>query len=103
MAHDLHRRSPEVVEDRSRDVGRFRLVRLRSAEDRAPLNVRVPVDGAVCRLGLEVDEVVPEVGCCARAGEWVACVWKTGTARYGVHPSLGCAGRQRGAWERTTG
>ena len=107
MAHALHRyrcaRRWSFEEDRSRDVGRFRLVRLRSAEERSPLNVRVPVDGAMCRIGREVDEVVAEVGRCVRAGEWVARVWKTGTVRYGMHPSLCCAGRQWGAWERKTG
>ena len=84
-------------------MGSVRLVRLRSAEDRTPLNVRMPVDGAMCRLGLEVDEVVAEVRRCVWAGEWVACVWETATARYGMRPSLGCAGRQWGACERKTG
>lgn len=50
------------------------------AEDKAPLDVRVPVDGAMCRLCLEVQKVVAEVGRCARAGEWVASVGKTGAA-----------------------
>ena len=84
-------------------MGSFRFVRLRSAEDRTPLNVCMPVDGAMCRLGLEVDEVVAEVRRCVWAGEWVACVWETATARYGMRPSLGCAGRQWGACERKTG
>ena len=48
MAHDLHRAVEELGEDRGRDVGSSRLVRVWSAEERAPLDVRVPVDGAVC-------------------------------------------------------
>ena len=47
MAHDLHR-AVELGEDRSRDVGSSRLLGVWSAEERAPLDVRVPVDGAVC-------------------------------------------------------
>ena len=47
MAHDLHR-AVELGEDRSRDVGSSRLLGVWSAEERAPLDVRVPVDGSVC-------------------------------------------------------
>ena len=91
------------------------LVRLRSGRGKAPFNVRVPVDGALRRLGFEVGKVVAEVRRCGQQQGWcgvgadhgcsacrrthrTACgsraprqkiVWSWGGASSGRHAELG--------------